>query len=365
MRKKGDGSFRKLPNGSVEFTVELGNDIYGVRQRKRFYGKTEAECRKKHKQFIKDGEKRPAKSKEHTLSSWLDEWLITYKKVNVQDSTYEDYSYLAGYAKKHSIGNMKLSAIKPMHITDFFKSIINRSHSARKKARFLLNATFECAIDNDLCDRNPVRRAEIAKKAQPEKEPFTEDEARTIINYAKTDEFFGVAVYIMMNTGIRSGEMRAMSVEQIDFENGVITIDRAVKHTEELGKPKNGKTRYIPLEEDVVEFLQSKLHGESGYIVGGSHHVTRAGFRSRYLHFFNRLNKYLESMGQERIGIKPPHATRHTFSTLRQKNGMPIAMVSELLGHSSTEVTDKYTHLGSVDILSEAVRKYRFLEESA
>lgn len=52
-RKSGDGSFKALSNGTVEFTVSVGYDLYGNRIRKKFYGKTENECRKKYKEFIK------------------------------------------------------------------------------------------------------------------------------------------------------------------------------------------------------------------------------------------------------------------------------------------------------------------------
>ena len=86
--KKGCGSFRKLPNNSIEYAVSIGNDVYGTRQRKFFYGKTEAECRKKYKEFMKAGENQPTQSKEHTLSSWFDEWLTTYKSQKVQSTTY-------------------------------------------------------------------------------------------------------------------------------------------------------------------------------------------------------------------------------------------------------------------------------------
>ena len=54
-RKNGDGSFRKLPNGSFKFAVSVGFDVYGKNQRKRFYGKSESECRKKYKEFLKGG----------------------------------------------------------------------------------------------------------------------------------------------------------------------------------------------------------------------------------------------------------------------------------------------------------------------
>jgi integrase len=357
-RKKGDGTFTKLKNGTIEFTVSIGFDENGKRQRKKFYGKTETECRKKYREFIKEGEKPKAKQIEHTLSSWLDEWLTTYKANKVEGSSYEDYLNLANHAKRHKIGNMKLTQIKPIHITEYFTEKIEYSHSFRKRMKFLLNGAFECAIDNDLADKNPVRRAEIATVVQPEKEAFTESEASIIANFAKNDELFGIAVYIMLNSGIRSGEMRALTIDRINLESGIITVDRACKRTGELGKPKNGKTRYIPLEDDVIEFLQSKLQSKAGYIIGGDYYVSREGFRSRYLHFFNRLNKFLENSGEKAVPFKSAHSTRHTFGTLRQKHGMPIAMVSALLGHSSIDVTDKYTHVSDVATLSEAVRKY-------
>jgi integrase len=313
IRKKGDGSFRKLPNGSVEFTVDLGNDVYGVRQRKRFYGKTESECRKKYKDFIKEGEKKPVATKEHTLASWLDYWLETYKKGNVEDSTFADYVYLAGHVKKHQIGGMKLPQVKPLHVTEYFSAKLDLSQSFRKRSKFLLNAAFECALDNEFCDRNPVRRAEISKKVQPEKEPFSEADAKIIAEFAKTDDLFGVAMYIMLNTGIRSGEMRAMQVSSIDFEAGVVTIDKAVKRTGELGLPKNNKTRRIPLEPQVTEFLRTKLQGKSGYILSGDCYVTHSGFRGRYEWFFDRLNRHRESLGQAPIDRKTPHASRHEY----------------------------------------------------
>jgi integrase len=258
-----------------------------------------------------------------------------------------------------------LSQVKPIHVTEYFASKLEYSHSFTKRSKFLLNAAFECAIDNDFCIKNPVRRAEIAKKTQPEREAFNENEINTIIDFAKTDERFGVAMYILFNTGIRSGEMRAMSAEQIDLENGIVTIDRAVKRTEELGKPKNGKTRYVPLDDEAIAFLASKIDKNAKYLVGGDCYVSRHSFRQRFNYFFDRLNKWLAAQGREPIGRKNPHASRHSCATAWQRRGMPIAIVAALLGHCSTEVTDKYTHLGDIETLAEAVRKYSVLSKSA
>ena len=360
-RKKGEGSYRKLPNSSYEFAIDVGNDIYGKRIRKRFYGSSESECRKKYKAFLKEGDKKPTQPKEHNLSSWIDEWLTVYKQGKCEDSTFRDYTYLANHVKEHKIGLMKLTVIKPIHITEYFSNKNEYSHSFIKRMKFLLNAAFETAIDNELIDRNPIRRAEIAKKTTPEKESYTETEAKIIEEFAKSDELFGVIMFIMLNSGIRAGEARALTVDKIDLDKGVIIIDKAVKKTGELGLPKNNKTRLIPLEDYVTEFLRVKLKGKTGYIVGGKeYHTTHSGFRGRYEWFFDRLNKHLEAKGENPITMRSPHAVRHTFASERTKRGMPVAILMELMGHSSREMTDHYTHVGDLRTLTEAVKKYSF-----
>jgi integrase len=364
IRKKGDGTFRVLPNGSVEFVAPIENDIYGNRQRKRFYGKDEKECRKKYKTWLKDGAKLSNNSKERTLSVWIDEWLPTYKKSKVQSSTYKDYVNLAGHVKSHQIGSMKLSQIKPIHVTAFFTDHDSFSKSFRGQLRFLLNGAFECAIDNDYCTKNPVRRAEIAKKATPEKECFTEDEAQAIINYAKTDVSFGVAVYIMLKTGIRGQEMRALTRSKIDFDKGFVLIDTAIKQNGELGLPKNGKSRIVPISPAVSSLLKSWIDPDACYIVGGTDYTSYDSFKDKYEAFFKRLNKFLINAGLEPIEEKPPHCLRHTASTLWQAQGMPRELVAELLGHADVSTTKIYTHT-QLNTLSKAMAQYDFSGESA
>ena len=360
-RKKGDGCFKKLPNGTVEFSVELPRNIYGKRIRKCFYGKDEKECRKKYKEFLKTDEPTSV-SQEHTLASWADKWLTTYKKDRVSEGTYDDYTGLVAHIKKHDIGNMKLCEVKPIHITGFFGDKIEYSHSFIKRMKFLLNAVFESAIDNDYCTKNPVRRAEIPKKTQGEKEAFTDEQVGQILSFAKNDNLFGLAITIMFNTGIRSGEMRALTTDKIDIKNRIITVDKAVKSNGKLGLTKSNKPRVVPLSSEFAAYLSEKLDHGRYYIVGNSSFVTKEGFRSRYHCFFNRLNKHLASIGKPPIERKSPHSTRHTTATLWHKSGMPLGIVSALLGHHSTEVTDKYTHVDDVTTLTQAIDKFEFPE---
>jgi integrase len=370
-RENHAGSFRTLPNGKVEMTVSIGFDANGKHQRKRFYGKNKTACRKQYEEFLAGGEeaKQAAMSespvsKELSLSSWmLDVYLPTYKDGNVEDSTYADYVYLANHVKEHKIGKMRLSQVKSIHVTEYFKDKLDLSQSFRKRSKFLLNAAFETAIDNDLCLKNPVRRAVIASKPEGEKIPFSQSNALTIEEFAKNDDLFGTAMYIMLHAGIRSQEMRALQVEKFDFKTGFVLIDRAVKKTGKLGLPKGNKIRIVPLEPEVAEFLEVALAGKSGYIVEKrGHYTTERGFRERYDGFFGRLNLCLKERGEKTVDLLPPHSTRHTFATYRQKGGMPVAILMAIMGHSSREMTDHYTHVDDMETLAEAIREYPFLK---
>lgn len=356
-RKNGDGTFRVRPNGSVEYRVSYGTDMYGNPIRKSFYGKTETECRKKAKNFEKQLNTKDAVLVESTLGGWLDTWLTTYK-TNVRASTQTDYKYYIAIIKGHQISKMSIKDIKPLHVTSFFNSMSEYSGTIIKKLRFTLNAAFETAIDNDLCYKNPVRRASIPHKKQAEKTAYDTEQINTIKDFALTDELFGLPMLILLNTGARSGELRALKYCDFNLSERYLYITRSVKRDGAIGPPKNGKSRYVPLTYEFTEILKGKFAEplSKKYILGGGEEpVTAAGLRSRYKWFFDRLQKSLKESGKETIEEKSPHCIRHTYGTELQRQGMPIAIVSEILGHSSTDVTDKYTHLGNVTDLKHAL----------
>jgi integrase len=224
--------------------------------------------------------------------------------------------------------------------------------------RFVLMSSFECAISNDLCVKNPVKSVKPLKKIPPKGEVFTESDMNKILAFAKTDELFGVQFYMMYHTAMRSQELRALTIDNIDLDKRVVTIEKAIKRDDELGPTKNDKTRYVPIEPDVAAYLSENTPQNVRYILGDSDFVPRGGFRSRYEDFFKRLNKWLKSNGEPAIKRKSSHAVRRTRATIWHKNGMPIAVISELLGHSSTDVTDRYIGLSDVSDLSAAVDKY-------
>ena len=262
--KRGTGVYKTLPCGTIEWTVSIV-DENGKRKRPKFYGQSEAECRKNYRDSIKEGKetqpKHPeaVKPKEYTLSQWLYKWLTDYKQGTVEDSSYQDYVYLANRVERHSIGKKGLSEVTATDITRFFVDISNCGHSTLKKTKFIITSAYEAAIYDDVCIKNPVRRANITIKPEVQREAFTEAETKAILDFAKTDKLFGLTIYIMLTTAIRTGEMKCLTPKSIDYIKGVVNICQSVKRTGNLGLTKNNKPRIVPITPEALEFIAANV----------------------------------------------------------------------------------------------------------
>jgi len=354
-RSQGDGSFRILPNGTIEYAVSMGTDLYGAPTRKRFYGFTQSDCRRKYQDYLKDiGAQRKAVS-DYTLGQWLDEWLKSYKgkriaagENQIQQSTLDEYQRIADRIKKYKIASIRLTDVKPMMVSDLFNNLSVYSHTVIKKTRFLLNAAFNDAINNDLCYKNPILSTAIPQKAPGEKKVFSNSAVTAMTEFAKTDEF-GAAMLLLLYAGLRSQELRAIGAK--DINGRIVTIDKAIKETGELGVTKNRKPRIVPLPKDII----INCDPDCIYILGGNKYISKDALRSAYAGFFRRLNLLRESIGCDKIEPLPPHCCRHTYATRLRRNNVQKEIVSYLMGHNEEIVTQGYTHLDSIADLIKAI----------
>lgn len=362
VRADGDGTFRTMPNGqTLEYTVSYGKDEYGKRIRKRFYGKNPAECRRLARAYERSLGSQKQAIVEYTLGAWLDRWLESYhgKRIQsgqkqIQKSTIDEYKRIAARVKKYKIASVKLTVVKPIMVSDFLSDDLGKySHTVIKKTRFLLNAAFQAAIDNDYCYKNPVRSAAIPQKPPGEKQAYSDDDIKVIEEYAAQDNDFGVSMLLLLNAGIRSGELRALSPN--DIEGRVVHVTKAIKETGKQGLTKTNRARNVPLPENIVALITPRLHKGDAYILGGEHYVVRDTLRSKYEAFFNRLNARLAEQNKKPIKRLPPHCCRHTYSTRMQRAGVPLPIVAVLMGHANMAITEQYTHLDSLPDLISAV----------
>ena len=361
-------------------------DESGERKRKCFSGTTKQEVNKKMTAYIEDFNNQVETSIEanKTLKESMTNWLQVFKFPSVERTTYDRYECTVENQIYPLIGNKVIGNITAADI----KKVLNHwmtegyAYTTVKKVHNILNEYFRYLTQQELINKNPMNAAPMIKKSNfyaiQEKEDlptsetvtvFTAEEIEKLKAEAKKSYKTGKKLYrqagayiLMLNTGLRAGEMLGVLNSDIDLERRVLHIQRGVKvinkrdgversdgSTEvKVGKLKSATSkRDIPLNDTAIKMIQELrkefYFGEDSSLVcnenGG---VTKPDvFRRRY-------HRLLEGA---RIESKGLHSLRHTFATnlvngVKQPDGtikaLTVKQVADLLGHSTTQVTEMY-----------------------
>lgn len=142
------------------------------------------------------------------------------------------------------------------------------------------------------------------------------------------------AVLLTMNTGLRRGELLALTWDAIDLQGAVLTIEGATA--------KAGQTRHVPLNTEAVQALTQWRAQSDGRRV----FAIETGFKTSW-------NTLLKSAA---IADFRWHDLRHHFASRLVQAGVPLNTVRELLGHADIAMTLRYSHLAP-DQKAEAVAK--------
>ncbi len=164
-------------------------------------------------------------------------------------------------------------------------------------------------------------------------------------NYNSSLEY--EVINFLMLTGIRKGELVALSWDQVRRKNGryLIVIDRAMKPNCKIGLPKWNKKRYIVLPKCAEKFIHlNKKEYDCVFHTDNSYHLS-----TRFIAKINKTIKYLTNNDDFTI-----HAFRHNLNSYLVKNNVSLVKISNYFGWSSEilEKTQKgYTHLGFEDVV--------------
>ena len=370
-----EGSIRKRKNGTWEGRYTIGYDARGRQKQLSVYGKTRAEVARKLNEktaAIQNGTY--IIPRDHTLLEWLENWLTTYAYIKVRASTYASYqAYINNHIAPY-IGGVKLQKLTTEQLQLFFNEkakngrLDGKGGLSPKTIRNLYNMLHEAlqqAVTNKYLSVNVSGGVVLPSRQTPDIIVFKPEEQAAILEACKKERL-GFAIELDFMTGLRIGEICALKWSDFDFTEKIFdvrrTLQRIQKKTSDIGeksaktqivegdtKTKNGK-RVIPITDVMYHKLMQhrsrqnfeKLRLGKGYADHGYVFANEFGYAVEPSYLRDVYERILKSAGVSHYKF---HTIRHTFATRAIENGAPVKIVSEILGHSSVQLTmDVYCH---------------------
>lgn len=173
---------------------------------------------------------------------------------------------------------------------------------------------------------------------------FTAEEASRLVEAA--DPEWRCIILVAFRTGLRIGELLALQWKDVDLKGGRINVRRSA-YRGKLGPPKTRSSiREVPLGEDAVEVLKRHRHLRA-FVFSKSDGSMFKDSETR-----RPLERACRRAGLPEVGW---HVLRHSFASQLVMAGATLKAVSELLGHTTIQMTMRYAHL-SPEARREAVK---------
>ncbi len=227
-----------------------------------------------------------------------------------------------------------MDGITTNEIDEYVKHLRKRGNSAATINRKLasLSAMFTDAVERGGCTKKPriIRQPEPTHRVRylsPEEELMLLSLMKQWQQPACYD-----AIVVLVDTGMRVGELLAMQVKDIDLRENIISI----------WQNKGDLPRSVPMTQRVREIIEQRCGRSRGLVFFDLGRETL-----RY--YWDRARSAMDLDEDDQF---VPHSLRHTCATRLVQAGVSLFVVQKILGHSSITVTERYSHLSQRDLRS-------------
>ncbi|MGB0681475.1 MAG: site-specific integrase [Magnetovibrionaceae bacterium] len=364
-RQRGSGGIREKRSGVWELKFDLSPDPLTGKRRTRyatFKGSkigAQAELRRRLRE-VDTGEY--ADSAKVTLKDFLGRWL-DHIATKVAPKTFERYEQLITNNINPALGSVKLSNLKAVNIDQAWSKLMQDgrldgkgglSAQTVQHCHRLLKQTLDQAVRWQLLNRNPADAVEPPRV--PRNAPTVLDVDQTVVLLeAIRDTQFYMPTLIALTTGLRRGEVLALTWGQINLDQRTLVVSRSVEQTKKGGirikEPKSKKARQVIIPSILEGELRQhrKVQAEQLLKLGvrqdqGTPVCCRGdGSLLNPEDLSRRFPEAVVRAGLPRVTF---HQLRHSHATQLLLSGVHPKVAQERLGHSSIGITmDLYSHV--------------------
>lgn len=357
MPRKGENIYKRK-DGRWEGRYVKGRNgkkaIYGY-----VYSKSYSEVKKqlilKRAEHAREENKPSASAMKDALFSELSEMWLRSIQASLKESTWIKYRNILKCSIIPRLGNTNLSEIDYSAVSALCNDLMESGGKGQgglaaktvADALSLTKAVIKYASRMKYMTDRTALDVSVKVKNAPLRVLSVQEQQILISELAEELDFTGLGIYICLFTGIRVGELCALTWDDISLENNMIHIHRTMQRIQTpdgekktailIAEPKSQcSIRDIPIAGTLREKLMQQSAKE-GYVLTGN--------KNKFVEPRTMQNRFKAIV--ERSGIRDAHfhTLRHTFATRCIEVGFDVKSLSEILGHANVSITlNRYVH---------------------
>ena len=311
------------------------------------------------------------------FTDFVEIWKRDYGSKELAPSTYKRYLGILESRIIPFFGHFRVDKIKPTDIMQFYDllskdtQIVRRKDNNGKKTgkplspktilehHRLLRAMLQKAVYWQMIVSNPAERVQAPKTKKPKRKYYDDEQSKALISglMELTEEQFKykVAIILTIFTGVRLGELMGLEWDDINFREGIVSINRSSQYLADKGVftkvPKTESSiRDVAIPDFVVSLLEEYKcwYDEQKYQYGELWYDSNRLFvqaDGKPMHP-STISKWFEKfVAQIGLPVINFHGLRHTNATLLIAQNIDVSVVAARLGHAQITTTlNFYVH---------------------